>query len=169
MRRTVRRLLGWSTVALLSFPPLLPAQTLAVENVRFTQDDSVTVTVTYNLAGDPGKKYAVLLSLYIPSSRQKVPIPDGSLSGAAGPHVQPGKNLKIVWHLKKDFPKGLEGPGFRFIVDVYQERRAGLKWPWLVAGLAAAGGAAVLLSGASRPAPPVITDLPAPPVLPGRR
>lgn len=140
------------------------AQSLGVENVRFSQEINSKVTVTYDLLGKPSEKYSVSLSVFIPQSRRKIPLTGSSVRGAIGGSVSPGKNLQIEWDLKNDFPNGLKGDGFRFIVDAYiQQKRS--KWPWFMAGLAAVGGTALLLSGSGSGAADH-SDLPAPPSLP---
>lgn len=145
----------------------LLAQTLAVENVRFKQEIDSKVVVTYDLLGKSSQTYVVILSIFSPESRKKVPISLGSLTGAVGKTVSPGKGLEIIWDLYKDYPGGLEGEGFRFIVDAYiQQKSGGSKWPWIVAGIAAAGGVVYLLNNAPSSAVEAELDLPTPPILP---
>jgi hypothetical protein len=156
-------------VLALSFQGKLQAQTLAVENVRFQQEIDSKVVVTYDLIGKTSQKYTVILSIFIPGSRKKVPISMRSLNGAVGKAVSPGKDLEIVWDLNQDYPDGLEGEGFRFIVDAYIQQKSGSnKWPWIVVGIAAAGGAAILLTGSSTTVAEE-PDLPTPPILPPNR
>ncbi|MFQ5627411.1 MAG: hypothetical protein ACE5I1_01520 [bacterium] len=141
-------------------------QSLAVENVRFKQDVDSKVVVSYDLLGKKSQKYIVILSIFNPQSREKVPLSGKSLSGDVGKAVSPGRDLEIVWDLKTEYPDGLKGEGFRFIIDAYIQQKAASKWPWIVAGIAAVGGAAVFLTGSSVATPPEAPDLPSPPVLP---
>lgn len=151
---------------LLLFAASAHGQSLAVENVRFTQHTDAKVTITYDLTGDPSQKYAVALSIFLPDSRQKVPIPQRSLSGAVGQSVRPGHNLEIVWDLLRDYPNGLEGDGYRFIIDAFIPKSSS-KWPWILAGIAAAGGGtALLLFSGSGDGAGDAPDLPAPPTPP---
>lgn len=126
----------------------LQSQEPKVFNVQFSQRADSKVEVTYDLVGNPSKKYSVKLSLRKSGARGELPISRNSVTGTIGENISPGRGLRIIWNLPKDFPKGLEGEGFVFIVEVY-ERRGGSKLPWIIAGLAAAagGGAAYLLLG----------------------
>lgn len=143
------------------------AQPLDIENVSFRQELDSRVIVTYDLLGDPDKEYTVILSIFIPASRKKVPVSLRSLTGAVGKAIKPGRGLEIVWDLRRDYPDGLEGDGFRFIVDAYLQQKKSSKLPWILAGLVAAGGAAFLVTTGGQPA--ATPDLPAPPVLPANR
>ena len=142
------------------------AQSLAVENVRFKQEIDSKVVVSYDLLGKKSQKYIIILSIFSPQSRKKVPLSNKSLSGDVGKAVSPGRGLEIVWVLRNDYPDGLEGEGFRFIIDAYIQQKSAGKWPWIVAGIAAAGGAVVLLTVSSTATPLTEPDLPSPPVLP---
>jgi hypothetical protein len=131
---------------LLVFTCALQGQEPQVQNVRFTQRVDSNVEVTYDLIGNPAKKYSVRLSLVKSGSRAAFPISKESLSGYVGEAVSPGRGLRILWNLPKDYPRGLEGEGFVFIVEVYEQRRGGSATPWLLGGLAAGGGVAILIA-----------------------
>ena len=149
-----------------AFAPAAQSQTLDVENVRFTQNADAKVVVQYDLLGKASEEYTVILSVFIPESRKKIPLSTRSLTGDVGQAVRPGRGLEIEWDLKRDFPNGLEGDGFRFIIDAYVMQKKASKWPWIAAGVAAIGGTALLLSGASSSGAGNNADLPAPPTLP---
>lgn len=125
------------------------SQEPAVQNVRFIQRADSKVEVTYDLIGNPAQKYAVRLSLVKSGSRAAFPISKESLSGSVGEAVSPGRGLRILWNLPKDYPRGLDGEGFVFIVEVYEMKRGGSAAPWLIGGLGVGGGvvALLLLSG----------------------
>ena len=154
------------SLALLAAPELTQAQSIAVENVRFSQQVDHRVVVTYDLLGDSKKRYNVILSLLNPTSRKKVPLSSKNLSGAVGKKVKPGKDLQIVWDLKKDYPDGLEGERFRFIIDAYWRKKTGARrFSWFLVGAAAGGGALLYYTtkngiggGADLPRPPVLPD-----------
>jgi len=122
---------------LLAFTCPLQGQEPQVQNVQFTQRVDSNVEVSYDLTGNPAKKYSVRLSLVKSGSRAAFPISKESLSGNVGEAVSPGRGLRIIWYLPKDYPRGLEGEGFVFLVEVFEPSRGG-KPPWIIAGLAAA-------------------------------
>ena len=160
-----RRLFLTVVLSLLVSNSIALSQEPAVQNVRFTQRADSNVEVTYDLIGNPAQKYAVRLSLVKSGSRASFPISKESLSGNFGEAVPPGRGLRILWKLPKDYPRGLEGEGFVFIVEVYEHRRGGSPAPWLLGGLAAGGGvvALLLLSGGGDTTPTtgsIIIDIP---------
>lgn len=142
------------------------SQEAAVQNVRFTQRADSNVEVTYDLTGNPAKKYSVRLSLVKSGSRAAFPLSREALSGNFGKAVSPGRGLRILWNLPKDYPRGLEGEGFVFIVEVYEQKRGGSSKPWIIGGLTAVGGGTIaflLLRGSTPPPPPtgsIIIDVP---------
>jgi hypothetical protein len=121
------------------------SQEPAVQNVRFTQRADSNVEVTYDLIGNPAKKYSVRLSLVKSGSRAAFPISKESLSGNVGQAVSPGRRLIIIWNLPKDYPRGLEGEGFVFIVEVFEPKRGSSAKPWIIGGLTAVGGGVAIL------------------------
>ncbi len=143
------------------------AQSLTVENVRFEQQIDHRVVVHYDLIGESAKEYTVVLSLFNPESRKKIPLTGKSVQGESGRGVKPGRDLKIIWDLKQDFPGGLDGQDFRFVVDAFIEKKVGggKGLPWFIIGAAAAGGG-TLLYFTSRIAGAQERDLPGPPALP---
>jgi len=148
----------------LTLTTTLSSQELAVKNVRFKQGKDSTVVVSYDLIGDASKKYTVTLSLYMPDTKETVPLNQKYLFGDVGKNVRAGRGKKVVWDLLKDFPKGLHNEGFVFTVDV-DAQKGGNKLPWIAGGIAAAGGTAALiaiLSGSQQKA----EELPFPPRLP---
>ena len=142
----------------------LRGQELVVKNVRFTQRDDSSVIVNYDLIGDPSKKYTVKLSIYMPDTRETIPLEGQSLFGNVGKNVQTGRAKKIGWDLLKDNPEGLHGSDFVFVVDAYTQK-GGDKLSWLFVWLAAVGGGtAYFLIPRSEDTE---LDLPEPPALPG--
>lgn len=131
----------------------LLSQEPTVKNVRFTQREDMKVEVTYDLIGKPGRKYTVKLSLTKSGSRAILPMSRAALSGDIGDGVVAGRLRRIVWNLPKDYPQGLEGEDFVFVVQVFEQGGGGSKTPWIIAGLVAAagGGAVYLLLGKEKP------------------
>ncbi len=153
---------------LLAFTCALQGQEPQVQNVRFSQLADSKVEVTYDLIGNPAKTYSVRLSLVKSGSRAAFPISKESLSGYVGEAVAPGRGLRILWNLPKDYPRGLEGEGFVFIVEVYETKKGGGATPWIIGGTAVGGGIIAFLLGRNPPPPPppppttgsIIIDIP---------
>lgn len=122
----------------------LHGQDASVLNVQFTQRPDGWVEVTYDLAGDSSEKYTIKLSVAQSGSRTKLAMRRASLSGDIGEDISPGWGKKIIWNLPQDYPKGLAGDGFVFVVEAI-EKGGGSKLRWVLAGLGAAAGAALLL------------------------
>ncbi len=118
----------------------LYSQALAVDNVRFVQQANSRVTVTYDLVGDPAQKYNVALSLYLPDSKNTVALKQKNLEGATGKNVGAGRGQEIVWDLLKEYPRGLNGDGYVFVVDAFMQQKGGSKTTLILGGLAAAAG-----------------------------
>jgi hypothetical protein len=115
------------------------SQALAVKNVRFVHQADNKVEVTYDLIGDPSKKYTVALALARSNYKKPFSLSRNNLYGDVGKNIRAGKGKRITWDLHKDYPNGLEGDGFVFVVDAQLQKGAG-KWPWIMAGLAVASG-----------------------------
>lgn len=141
-------------------------QELAVENVCFFQRPDTMVVIVYDLVGKPSR-YEVKLSLYRPDIYDTLALMGPSVIGAVGKNIRPGKDKKIGWYLPTDFPRGLAGDDFVFIIDVYEQKNW-LRWPWVVAGLTALGGgvAYLLKPSNSSDSPVPVVDLPEPPEFP---
>ena len=136
-------------------------QELKVLNVRFRQTPDSKVEVTYDLSGDAAKNYRVMLFLIKTNSRRMAPLTNKSVVGDVGEGVRAGRGKRIFWDLPKDFPQGLEGDGYIFVVNVYEQ--GGRKWPWFLAGLAAAGGGTAVFLLTQSGGPPIEKNLPRPP------
>lgn len=86
-----------------------------VSNVRVTIS-GLRVIVTYDLAGSPYKEYNVALVLRNRNNASFRYIPK-MLSGDVGTGKYAGKNKEIVWDMTREFPQGLQGNGYYFVVD----------------------------------------------------
>ena len=142
------------------------AQELSVDNVRFQQRRDSKVIVKYDLIGDPSNRYTIRVSLFDPRSRETVPLDWRQLYGDVGESVKAGRGRRIGWDLLKDYPKGLHGDGYVFVIDVFANKSSNSALVW--GGLGAAGAGALvywlLSSGSQNPNTEV--DLPGPPALP---
>jgi hypothetical protein len=102
--------------------------------------------ITYDLAGPKDENYVVRISLRREGD-PKFKLDLGSLSGDAGKGQFAGKDRKAMWDQKKDFPTGLTGNDFFFVVDAELDSGGISTWVWIGGGVVVAGLAAVLLGG----------------------
>ena len=157
-------------MALLLGLELLPTGALAqetppgVEKVRYevTQD---LVYVYYDLKGPADRPMRINLTL----NRESTPLfvyRPVNLTGDIGGVVFPGQGRRIVWDFTKEFPEGLTGEDYYFIVEAQIiETESSNTILWVGGGaLVVAGVAALLLLGGGEDTPPpVVTSFPAPP------
>jgi len=134
--------LGCPAVARGSEPGEPPA---SVSNVRYNiLGDSVIVT--YDLKGSPEDEYAVSLELRSDADpgfffRPRV------VSGDAGKGRFAGSGRRIVWNVKEEFPAGLPGNDYYFVVDAAPLSTGISPFVWIATGAAVtAGAAAIILS-----------------------
>ncbi len=134
-----------------------------VSNVRF-RVSGLNIVIHYDLNGDPGAKYNVALVLRnrIDPSFSYTP---KALSGDVGTGMYAGGDREIIWDIRKEFPQGLQGNGYYFVVDarkVSSGNSLGLL-AWVGAGAVAVAAVVTYLivmrnggptSPASYPAPP---------------
>ena len=92
------------------------SQESGVLNVQFIQRADKKVEVTYDPVGDPSQKYKVKLALSKSGSRGTIPLSQKTLTEKVGKDVSPGRGLTIIWNLPDDYPQGLKGENFVFIV-----------------------------------------------------
>lgn len=86
-----------------------------VSNVHFKQKNE-QVFIYYDLAGISTKDfYDVHVSLTNDQGK-KYKVDTTAASGDIGPHVTAGKNKKITWNLRQNYPNGLDGKQFQFMV-----------------------------------------------------
>ena len=111
------------------FIPETYAQKPQVKNVHFVDKDK-TIVVYYDLVGNYKKKYTISLSLSDDFGKT-FKIKPISVAGELGKNIKTGRNKKIYWSVKNDFPKGLSGDGFVFAVDA-QLKKGKTKWPFYV-------------------------------------
>ena len=86
-----------------------------VSNVRVTIS-GLRVTVRYDLTGSPHGEYNVALVLRNRNNPSFRYIPR-MLSGDVGTGEYAGKNEEIEWDMTREFPQGLQGNGYYFVVD----------------------------------------------------
>lgn len=134
---------------------------MQVRNVHFETTDK-NIVIHYDLIGNPDKKYKVQVTLkneeFITFNYRPL-----NTSGDVGEQVPSGENKMIIWDIGKEFPAGLEGESYYFVVDA--EYVSGSIGTWLlIAGAAVLGGGAALLlrSNKTETAPPITSELPDP-------
>jgi hypothetical protein len=77
--------------------------------------DGEFVTITYGLSEAASQSYDVSLSLA--NTEQRVLVEPDAVTGHVGT-VKPGPLRKIIWHYRKDYPSGLRGRGWKFILNI---------------------------------------------------
>jgi hypothetical protein len=135
-----------------------------VENVRYEVSQDL-VYVYYDLKGPADRPMRINLTLYRESTPLFVYRPV-NLTGDLGGVVFPGQGRRIVWDFTKEFPEGLAGEDYYFVVEAQIiEKESSNTLYWVGGGaLVVAGLAALLLIGGGEDTPPPPqTNFPAPP------
>jgi hypothetical protein len=157
-----------AVVLFLQAAPVVLAQEeepLSVTNVRF-ELSGVIVRVEYDLGGAADRVYRI--SLYIRRENDPMfqyrPV---NVAGDIGQVVFPGEKKKVTWEITKEFPVGLEGDDYYFVVQAEKtpEESSDTLW-WVGGGAAVVGGvvAIILLSkGSGGSTPPAASQFPYPP------
>jgi len=99
----------------LTYSAAVGQQKRVVNNVRFTIYGSL-VTINYDLQGDPEARYSVSLILRKESDSTFRYSPK-ELTGDIGLGKYAGRGKKIVWDISDEFPQGLQGSDFYFVVN----------------------------------------------------
>ncbi len=140
-----------------------------VQNVRASRQGP-QVTILYSLGGEAGRAYTVTLTLKREQDQNFTYSPK-KVAGDVGEDVTAGTDKRMVWDLSDEYPTGLAGNDFYFVVEAVGQKIGGgispLVW---IGGAAAVGGAAALLllskkssgSGGTTP-PPTSAEFPAEP------
>jgi len=129
---------AWTYLIVFLMVSVVRAQELKVQNVHF-EDKGETVTVMYDLQGNPEKKYEVSVALSHDQGKSFSIYPQ-RLSGDVGRNVKPGKNKEIVWKLEDDYPFGLVGDAFVFAVTAQTQKSRISRLPYYVLGAGLVGG-----------------------------
>ncbi len=134
-----------------------------VTDVRFSVS-GLRVIIEYDLQGDPNAEYSVAVELRNradPSFRYS----PKALRGDIGLGKYAGNNRKIVWNMSREFPQGLQGTGYYFVVSVDEVKPASSTGilAWIGAGAVAVAAVVTYVvvmhnggptSPASYPSPP---------------
>ena len=141
------------------------SQQSKIQHVRFNMYGS-SVVINYDLLGDPSAKYKVSLVLRKGSDLSFVYFPK-ELSGDIGIGRFVGQRRQIVWAISQEFPKGLEGNDFYFVVQAQEiEQKTNSQiLTWIgsgVAVLAAAATFVILKNNKLETGSPTSSGLPSP-------
>ena len=135
---------------------LYSQDTNKVKNVRY-EILGTQLVIRYDLLA-PGTTYRVRVVIRKESEKGFVYVPR-LLSGDVGEGEFAGTNRQVTWDFLAEFPGGLEGDDFYFVVEAEKAPWKLSPWYYIVGGVAAVGaGAAYLLtqknatSGSSLPA-----------------
>lgn len=134
-----------------------------VSGVRFAVS-GLQVTIRYDLRGDRNEKYKVSLVLRRRSDPSFRYLPK-ELSGDIGLGRYAGTDRKIVWNMRNEFPQGLQGNDFYFVVnanEVERKRSAGIL-TWIGAGAVAVAAVVTYLMVMHSGSPTSPASFPIPP------
>jgi len=106
-----------------------------IENVNYTVSNE-KVFVSYDLLGESDQIYKVSLMLRSVGSKDVIYVPK-TVSGDIGEGHFAGKGKQIIWDIKKDFPEGLSGEDYYFIVQAEEINSSSNILMWAGIGVAA--------------------------------
>jgi hypothetical protein len=155
---------GVLLLQLLATAVLAQDETVAVLNVRYEVIGEL-VYVFYDLKGPVNRPQRVSLTLFRESTPLFVYRPV-NLTGDLGGLVFPGEKRRVVWDFTKEFPEGLIGSDYYFVIEAsLVESESSSTWLWIGGGAAVVGGvvAWLLLGGKESTPPPPSTGFPNPP------
>jgi hypothetical protein len=149
---------GWPLASALA-----QAEETSIENVRF-EISADLIRIYYDLNAPIDKVHAVRLILRRENDASFTYRPL-NITGDAGTIVFPGQKRRVVWEFTKEFPDGLSGDDFYFVVEAeYVEPERMSPWIWIGGGVLVAGIVTLIaLPGAEDPPIPPVTGFPVPP------
>ena len=137
----------------------------SVDNVRFEVSGDI-VRIFYDLNAPLDQVHAVRIALYRETELafRYNPV---NLTGDVGTIVFPGTRRAIIWEFTKEFPEGLSGTDYYFVVEAEAtQKESSDLWWWVGGGAAVVGGVVTLLLLSSKteiPPVPVNPEFPPPP------
>jgi len=133
-----------------------------VENVNYTVSNG-RVFISYDLRGDKDQLYKVFLALRRTNDKSFAYIPK-TVSGDIGEGHFAGINKGIVWEIKNDFPDGISGEDFYFIVQAEKVESGSNILMWAGIGVAAVAAAVTyIIVGGSKGTNSSNSSFPPPP------
>jgi hypothetical protein len=137
----------------------------SIDNVRFEVVGDI-VRIYYDLNAPLDQVHVVRVSLFRESDPTFKHDPV-NLTGDVGTIVFPGARRRITWEFTKEFPDGLSGTDYYFVVEAEAtQKESTALWWWVGGGAAVVVGVVTLLlvGGKAGPGPvPVTNEFPAPP------
>lgn len=110
-------------------------ESIVVENVSYIVAGG-KVFIKYDLIGSNEQSYKVSLALKRSSNSNIIYIPK-TVSGDIGEIDSAGKNKEITWEIKNDFPQGLSGEDYYFVVQAEKIDESSNLLTWVGIGAAA--------------------------------
>jgi hypothetical protein len=137
----------------------------SVDNVHFEVAGDI-VRIYYDLNAPMDLVHAVRIALYRESDATFIYRPV-NLTGDVGTIVFPGQKRRIIWEFTKEFPDGLSGTDYYFVVEAEAaQKESSDLWWWIGGGAAGVGaliGLIVLLSPGGDTVVPPVNGFPVPP------
>ncbi len=122
----------------------MPQEESAIENVRYEVSGEL-VMIYYDLIAPIDKVHSVRLLLKRESDAAFLHRPL-NLTGDVGTIVFPGVRRRIMWEFLKEFPEGLTGDDYYFVVEAEATQTERMSpWIWIGGGAAVVGGVLTLL------------------------
>lgn len=138
------------------------ADNVKVLNVRF-EIVGTKIVVQYDLEGEANKDYKVKVILRRERNQSFLHIPQ-SVAGEIGEGPFAGQNRQVTWDFLREFPQGLEGDDFYFVIEV-ELISSGISPLWYIGGGVGIVGGVVgylLSKGGSTPATSTVDVFPKP-------
>jgi hypothetical protein len=110
-----------------------------VENVKYNVVNG-RVMINYDLEGNADETYKVFLTLRRTGNSNIIYTPI-SVSGDIGEGHFAGSGRQIIWDMSKDFPEGLSGEDYYFVINATETSSSISSLVWIGIGVAAAAGA----------------------------
>jgi hypothetical protein len=141
----------------------------SIDNVHFEVAADL-VRIQYDLNAPLDQVHAVRVTLRRDSDSTFAYKPV-NITGDVGTIVFPGQKRRIIWEFTKEFPEGLKGSDYYFLLEAEGlEPESSNLWWWVGGGAAAVTGVVLVLvlsNKGSTPGPtPTPTGFPTPPTRP---
>lgn len=153
----------WTAGAGAAFPAEPGRSPAQVSNVRFAVS-GLRVTVRYDLHGVPNAEYYVSL-LLLKKGDPSFSYSPKVLTGDVGMGSYAGRDRSMVWNMSNEFPQGLQGDDFYFVVKAKEVEPAHstsiLAWIGAGAAVVVAAVTYVIVTGHGGPTSPA--SYPTPP------
>ena len=133
---------AWTLLLLFSVYVVSAQEKIRVQNVRF-EVAGTRVVVGYDLEGPADRDYIVKVILRREANQSFLHLPK-TITGDVGEGRFVGKSKQAAWDILKEFPQGLDGDDFYFVVDVEVIKPGSTLLYWIGGGAAVVGGAVFL-------------------------